>query len=255
VQPSDQPPGPAARVLRGAGLAARVRPWPHQPTLAHLVTLDQQLPLPSAVLRSWLNELVAEGYTAVRTGALAPGHRSPYDALGFVVAQQLTLLHLDVRRYRDRDRDRDGRPDAPFALRRARPDELSSLSRLDEASFPPGWGLDPGGLTEAVAATPHARVRIAAAPRGRLVGLAVTGRGGPGSFLQRLAVHPAFRRSGTASALVADSIRWAQRWRCKTMAVNTQHDNVAALTLYGRFGFEPSTTPLVVMERSLSGPL
>lgn len=253
MRPSEQPPGPAARLLRGAGLVARVRPWPHTPTLAHLVTLDQQLPLPSAVLRSWLNDLVREGYTHVRTGALAPSHRSPYDALGFVVAQQLTLLHLDLRSPIARRSRAAGRA-TTVALRRHHVVELPLLARVDASAFPPGWGLDASGLLEAARATPSSRIRVATAG-GQVVGLAISGRSGSASFLQRLAVQPSYQRSGAGTALVGDAVSWARHWRSRAMAVNTQHDNEPALALYRRLGFEPSPTPLVVLERTLSGEL
>src|SRR4029079_15104983 len=55
------------RILRGAGMAASVRPWPGTRDVAHVVALDQQGPPPVALLRSWLNDLRTEGYTSVRT--------------------------------------------------------------------------------------------------------------------------------------------------------------------------------------------
>lgn len=253
MRPSDQPQGPAFRLLRGAGLVARVRPWPHEPSIAHLVTLDQQLPLPSAVLRSWLNQLSGDGYTRVRTGALAPSHRSPYDALGFTVAQELTLLHLDLRGSLARS-VRDAGRASSVVLRRHRADELSVLARVDQSAFPPGWGLDAMGLLEAARATPSSRIRVAIS-HDEIVGLAIAGRSASASFLQRLAVSPTHRRAGTGTALVADAVTWAMRRRCRAMAVNTQSDNEPALALYCRLGFEPSPTPLVVLERPLNGEL
>ena len=250
MHPSGPPPGPAPRILRSGGLSARVRPWPRQPTLAHLVTLDQQMPLPSVLLNGWLRELGDQGYERVRTGALSPSHRLPYDALGFTLVQELALLHLDLRRRRAGGPAATSRDDV--VLRRAKADELDALARVDEAAFPPGWGLDAAGLLDAARATPRSRVRVALVG-GRIAGIAITGRSATASFLQRLAVHPDARRAGLASALVADSIAWARRRRCRTMAVNTQSDNTPALSLYLRHGFEPSATQLVVLERSLSG--
>ena len=250
MHPSGPPPGPTPRILRSGGLSARVRPWPHEPTIAHLVTLDQQMPLPSVLLRGWLRELTDQGYERVRTGALSPAHRLPYDALGFTLAQELALLHLDLRRARPGGQSIAARD--RFTLRRAKMDELDTLSRIDEAAFPPGWGLDAAGLLDAAKATPRSRVRVASVD-GRAVGVAITGRSAHASFLQRLAVHPEARRAGIASALVDDATTWARRRRCRTMAVNTQSDNTPALSLYVRHGFEPSATQLVVLERSLSG--
>lgn len=239
-------------MLSGAGLRARARPWPYQPSIAHLVTLDQQLPVPSVVLRAWLDELAADGYQHVRTGALSPHHRAPYVALGFVIAQELTLLHLDLRGDAARlARARTLR--RSVRTRGARNDDLPELARIDTAAFAPGWGLDTTGLSDAAGATPVSRVRIALDPHGAAIGFAVTGRSGSASFLQRLAVDPERRRRSVGTALVADAVAWAQRWRCRTMAVNTQHDNTAALELYHRLGFRDASATLAVLERPLNG--
>jgi GNAT superfamily N-acetyltransferase len=169
------------------------------------------------------------------------------------VAQQLTLLHLDVRSSTAR-RSRNESGAATIALRRHQAIELPLLARVDSSAFPPGWGLDASGLLEAARATPSSRIRVATAG-GQVIGMAISGRSGSASFLQRLAVQPAFQRSGAGTALVRDAVSWARHWRARTMAVNTQHDNEPALALYRRLGFEPSPTPLVVLERPLSGGL
>lgn len=242
------------KILRGAGLSARARPWPHQPDIAHLVTLDQQLAVPSAVLRAWLGELTALGYSNVRTGALSPQQRRAYDALNFTMAQELTLLHLDLRSDAARTaRDRTLR--RAVRMRAARADELPALARVDRAAFPSGWGLDAAALSDAAAATPVSRIRVATDSSDNAIGIAVTGRSGSAAFLQRLAVLPEARRNAVATALVADAIAWAHRWRCRTMAVNTQSDNAAALALYHRVGFVDAELRLVVLERPLAGVL
>lgn len=241
-------------ILRGAGLFARARPWPGRPDIAHLVTLDQQRPVPSFVLRSWLNELLSAGYAQVRSGALAPAHRPPYEALGFRLAQELTLLHLDLRSDAGRAaRQRERRRRAP--TRAARSTELPVLADVDISAFPPGWGLDATGLSDAADATPASRIRVATDEGGGVVGLAISGRSGGASFLQRLAVAPVAQRQSAATALVADAVCWAHRWRARTMAVNTQRDNTPALALYHGFGFRDSEMPLVVLERPLNGEL
>ena len=71
------------------------------------------------------------------------------------------------------------------------------------------------------------------------------------AFLQRLAVHPTAQGRGLGHALVLDSIGWARRWRCRTMAVNTQDDNNTARTLYERVGFVARNHGLVVLERPM----
>ncbi len=208
------------------------------------MTIDSQNPPPVAVLRSWLERIRADGYGFVRTGAISALRTSPYDALGFSAVQQLTLLHLDLH----------GRshqlPDAPgVQLRKASGDELGSLASLDAAAFPAGWNLDPTAIRDAAAATPRSRIRVATRfERSRPVGYAVSGRAGRAAFLQRLAVDPDEQGRGIGAALVADGISWARRWRCLTMAVNTQDDNATARRLYERAGFVARTTGLVVLQ-------
>ncbi len=237
------------RILRGAAMVARVRPWPGTHDVAHVVTLDQQAAPPVAVLRAWLNELRDEGYTSVRTGATASTHRGPYDALGFTTIQELALLRVRLA---------DAAPGlrragsaAEVHLRRARASELVVLASIDRAAFPAGWSLDAVAIAEAAGATPSQLVRVARTHHGTAVGYAVTGRAGRASFLQRLAVRPDAQGQGVGMALVEDAMRWARRRRATTMVVNTQHDNRAALSLYQRAGFQLLREGLVVLERTL----
>jgi ribosomal protein S18 acetylase RimI-like enzyme len=246
----DQPPGPAVRILRGGGLVARVRPWPGDATIAHLVTLDQQACPSSAVLRSWMRHVAEDGYHRVRTGAVLPAHRPAYDALGFSVVQDLALLHLDLRLKISRPPHRAS--ERSIRIRHMRADELTELACVDQAAFPAGWGLDELAITEAADATSSNRVRVVVAgSTGPILAFAISGRSGTAAFLQRLAVRPDSQRSGLGAALVHDGATWARRWRARTMSVNTQHDNLPALSLYRRAGFVDAMHRLVVMECAL----
>ncbi len=244
-----------AHVLRGGGAAARVRPWPGSPRTAHLVTLDLRTTLHPAVLRSWLHQLGDLGYTRIRTGAIRPAQRSPYDALGFTMAQELALLQFDSH-LAGTPRVPAHLPPTGVRIRRGRPSDAEALAELDRHAFPPGWGLDADGVLDAIRATPYHRIAVALrlgdAIGDRMpLGYAISGRGGRAMYLQRLAVVPAARRLGVGALLVADGLRWAQRWRSNTVTVNTQSDNTAALDLYQRAGFVLQPTRLVVLERSL----
>lgn len=214
--------------------------------MAQLLTIDQRGAPHVAVLRSWLRDLEALGYRGVRTGAVSTLRLAPYEALGFREVQRLTLLHADLTKHSERLVIGAG-------LRRTRPDELGVLSALDHRAFPPGWGLDEVGIAEAAGATPRHRIRVAPHDeRGEIpLGYSITGRAGRLAFLQRLAVDPEAQTRGIGGALVADSLRWARRWRCHSMAVNTQDDNERALSLYKRAGFVAKTHGLVVLERAL----
>ena len=255
VDDSPTVPPAGVRVLRGGGAAARVRPWPDRSDVAHLVTLDIPQGLHAVVLRSWLNELSALGYRSIRTGAIRPAHRGPYDALGFVVVQELALLQLDNRG--------DGPvrvpahlPPTGVRLRRGRPSDAEVLAVLDARSFPTGWGLDEAGVTDAVRATPQHRIAVAVRDHesisdGQPLGYAISGRGGRAAYLQRLAVTPEARTLGIGALLVEDGVRWARRWRAQTVTVNTQSDNESALHLYQRAGYVLQPARLVVLERLL----
>ena len=238
-------------MLHGGGHTARVRPGPGDPSIAQLLTLDLQTPPPVAVLRAWLGEIRRDGYTRIRTGAVSSLRTAPYDAIGFAVVQRLTLLHLDLTAPVPITAST-GRPGPPpVATQRGRPADHHRFAELDRAAFPTGWALDESSIGEAAAATPRSRVRSVSTPDHGLAGYAVSGRSGRAAFLQRLAVRPEAQGNGLGRALVVDSIGWARRWRCRTMAVNTQDDNDTARRLYERAGFVARNHGLVVLERPL----
>lgn len=234
-------------MLHGGGFTARVRPWPSDPTIGHLVLLDTRGCPPSAVLRAWLAQVGRLGYRTVRTGAVHDEQIGPYRAVGFEVVQSLVLLSHPVVDRRPRWLARSG------SVRSARTSEIPSLASLDSSAFPSGWGLDVAAITDAANATPKHRIAVRPDASGALVGYAVTGRSGPTGFLQRLAVAPDAQGAGIGRALVEDAIAWSRRWRVDTLAVNTQHDNVRALTLYESCGFQRRSNGLQVLERTLDG--
>lgn len=235
------------RLLHSGGHTARIRPWPGEPSTAQLLTLDHHASPHISVLRSWLGELSRLGYTKVRTGAVSVLRVSPYESLRFAVVQELSLLHLELSQKRELLR-------AETPLRKPRPGEFFDLAKVDRRAFPERWGLDAAGIEEAAMATPRHRLRVASAGRSSAaVGYAVTGRAGRLAFLQRLAVDPEAQGQGIGGTLVLDSVHWARRWRCTTMAVNTQKENEPALGLYHRAGFVAHPHGLVVLERTLDG--
>jgi [ribosomal protein S18]-alanine N-acetyltransferase len=237
-----------AQILHCAGFTCRVRAWPGDGQVAHLVTVDNGSDVPIAVLRQWLNQVRAMGYAAVRSGALGESACRTYEAIGFVPVQSLALLKAPLA-----DRRRHGAPGSmPVRLRRAHAGEMPRLAALDHRAFPSGWGLDDAAISEARAATPAHRLRVAVTPAADTpIGYAVAGRAGKSSFLQRLAVDPSARRLGVGTALVVDGLCWARRWRATTMTVNTQVDNEPALKLYAGFGFVILPEQLTVVHRIL----
>ncbi len=220
---------------------ARAGPWRGDRQVAYLNPIADA-PVPSAAfVRRCLDVLASRGYRRVVTGALSPAESSGFLAAGFEISEQLHLLSHTLL----------GIPDPPpgVSLRRAaRADEVAVLD-VDHRAFPPFWRLDPGGLADAIAATPQTRYRVAV--QGIVVGYAITGRAGRRGYVQRLAVDPAHGGRGIGTALVVDGLRWLKRWRVEHAVVNTQLDNGRALALYERLGFRRQPLGLSVLSAGL----
>jgi ribosomal protein S18 acetylase RimI-like enzyme len=141
-------------------------------------------------------------------------------------------------------------------LRRGRAADWPAVLAVDASAFAPFWRLDASGLSEAIDATPVTRFRVASSGRGGrgaggLFAYAVTGLSANQGYLQRLAVHPAHRRSGLGRALGLDGLRWLRRKGVSEAVVNTQLGNEAALALYLSLGFRHEPIQLSVLHRRL----
>lgn len=218
----------------------RTGTWRGDPHTAQLLTTHGR---PSErSIRAALLDLTEAGYEAAVTAALAPAEQLPFRQAGFEEHERLHLLRRGV----------DDLPAAaPIPLRRARRTDRPTLLALDERAFPPFWHLDDAGLDDAVAATPSARLRVAAGPGDTVVGYAITGRAGPRGYLQRLAVDPDQQRAGVGTALVVDGLRWLRRWGAREVLVNTQEANAVALALYEALGFRREPEGLAVLRCEL----
>lgn len=199
---------------------------------------QQQRPPSVAELHSWCELLAARGFHTVRTSALGPGASMRVERADFHVIQELVLLeHLAP-----------GEATTPHVrTQRLLQAQFARAGSVDAAAFGPGWSLDRDAIADTCRATPRHRARAA----GDVDAYAVTGRDARQGFLQRLAVHPDQQRQGLGRALVLDSLRWAARWRCSRVLVNTPTTNESALALYESIGFRRLSDGLRVYERSL----
>ena len=219
----------------------RAGPWRGDQAVAFLSPLADA-PAPSAAfVRRCLDDLSAQGYQRVVTGALSPAESTGFLAAGFEITERLYLLAHDLKQVP---------PAAPVPMRRARGADRDEVLRLDHRAFRPFWRLDNHGLEDALRATPHARFRVSFVVEG-ITGYAVHGRAGRRGYLQRLAVDPAQRGTGLGRALVVDGLRWLRRWRVERVIVNTQLDNDAALQLYEHLGFRRQPVGLSVLSTGL----
>ena len=141
--------------------------------------------------------------------------------------QRAQLMNaLRRRRYNQDDRVdllARGLPAAPppgpppgTSLRRAHHQDRRGVLAVDHAAFEPFWRLDDQGLTDALAATPSSRFRVATngdRRPGDVLGYAVVGRASSRGYVQRLAVAPGHHRAGLGRALLLDGLRWLERRR------------------------------------------
>lgn len=226
----------------------RVSPWRGDHDIAYVAPAPGEPPRPEA-LAQCLRDLQQAGYSSVLTSALNPLEQQPFLAQAFSVHEHLHLLRHDL----DGDLT-DHRGPARTAsgptMRRGRRRDRTAVLRVDHLAFDPFWRFDQSGLEDARRATPSSRFRVTVVGHA-VVGYAVTGRAGPISYLQRLAVDPGHQRQGIAHSLVLDALRWARRRGAMSMLVNTQEQNHGALALYRSLGFVLEAQGLDVLERRL----
>lgn len=223
------------------GERARLGSWRGEHQVAQLSPVAST-PLSADFVHHCLERLRSNGFASVISSALPPAECEGFLGAGFDVREELHLLTHDL----------EGLPPAPGGLRRTRRRHHPAILDLDTAAFEPFWRLGPGGLDDALRATPFVRFRMARPGRRQEVaGYVLAGRNGPTGYLQRLAVHPAARGAGLGRILVADGLCWMRRHGAGQALVNTQRHNQAALALYRSCGFRLRPDALCVLERSL----
>lgn len=228
-------------ILRSGRESLRTGPWRGDAEVACLSPLPNTPAPSSPFVRQCLEQLSARGFTKVVTTALSEPEQVGFLDAGFCIEENLHLLVHDLRRL----------PAAVGApLRRAGHSDRRSVLQVDAQAFPPFWRIDEQGLSDALAATPRNRFRVASGETG-VNAYAITGRAGRRGFLQRLAVHPEHQRTGLGRALATDALHWLRRWRVDRAVVNTQLDNIGALRLYESLGFRREGTCLSVLSRGL----
>ena len=226
------------------GARFRHGPWRGSATIAQVVPIGG-----GAVDREATEEIsslvLGLGFHKILTAALGPGEQEPFLEFGYRIHEPLRLLELNL----DPDTiDRSTRP-----TRRMRRRDVAASLAIDTASFTSFWQFDADALGEALSATPTSRRRVVRSGQA-ILGYAVTGHANRTGFIQRLAVDPANRRTGVGSSLLADGLAWLQARGVRSVLVNTQPENEAALALYDQFGFVERPGGLAVLCLEASPP-
>src|SRR5262245_49027331 len=238
----------AVHTLRFGRAWARLGPWAADRDIVRLV-VSPDADLDAAAVDACLDRARSLGYRAVVTNALDAREATPFLARDFSVRERLHLLVAALD-----DRPPDAPSDLSVRIDRVRRREEAAVLELDAAAFGHDWQLGPVGLRDALDATPQRQFRAtreAGDDETRITGYAITGLAGATGYLQRIATDPRRRRLGLGRALVLDGFSYLWRRGASRVFVNTQSDNVAALTLYLSCGFEPLPDGLLVLERAL----
>lgn len=127
---------------------------------------------------------------------------------------------------------------APRVIEPARPEDLTVLEEIHAASFPFGWSADefaafnsqPGVVTLVAR---RANLWASARP----VGFLLARTAADDAEILTIAVHPRQRRSGVAHELVAVLLRTLYVDRIRSVCLEVDPDNRAAVALYRKFGF------------------
>ena len=225
----------------------RVRRWPNDPTVAHLVFIDHlSLPTPDSI-NAAVEQARRAGARAVRTSALYPRVAEVLHAAGFETIDRLVLLRRDLE-----PEIFTASGDLEHRLRTFRAWHVARAARVDQDAFGLMWGNDTSSLRDIRRATPHNRARLVRDGR-TIAGFAISGAALDNGYLQRLSVSSSYRRQHIAHDLVLDALRWMYARGLNAAFVNTGVDNDAALMLYSGFGFERLDDELVIAELALDG--
>lgn len=144
---------------------------------------------------------------------------------GFELKQNIVLLELIIDRLPSFSKPQD------FRIRPVRDDDMPAIANIDLEAFGRFWCNTAEALQRARSLSVNMTV---AEDDSGVIGYQISTGNLRSTHLARLAVKPEAQGMGVGSALVNDLI---QRIGTSRISVNTQHDNIASLTLYKKTGF------------------
>ena len=228
-------PGPVA--LRRGWARAEARPWNDDEPQASLRLMRGG----ASFLEACVGRLLGLGATGVISPPLPLTARRSWTQAGFETYIDLALMRKSL--------DGPGTPPDHLVVER-QDGELDHLLAIDAAAFPSFWRFSREGLEEAIRATSRSTTLVIQGSEGIPLGYAVVGFGSAISYLQRVAVDPAWQGHGMGRSLVRVAARKARAAGAKVLLLNTQMDNSPAIALYEDEGFVQLPEPLTLLRVS-----
>jgi ribosomal protein S18 acetylase RimI-like enzyme len=226
-------PGPIS--LRRGWARAEARPW-------NDVVEDATLRLVrggAGFVDACLQRLTHLGAPGVLSSPLAPSARKPWEAAGFVEYLDLALMRLGLEA---------SIPAPQHLVVRDENYSIDQMLAIDQAAFDPFWRFDRNALVESTQATSRSSVFVIRDGDLGITGYAVVGYGHAISYLQRVAVDPAWQGAGMGRSLIRAAARSARRHGSKALLLNTQLDNDPAIGLYESEGYVQLPESLAVLR-------
>lgn len=122
-----------------------------------------------------------------------------------------------------------------YTLSRMQPFELGNVWELDKLCFHPLWQMSHEDILTAFQVSENCST--VKTLNGQLVGYQISNSLPTGGHLARIAVHPLFQGKGISKLLLTDLLEIFRQTGTYRVTVNTQADNLRAITLYKKFGF------------------
>ncbi len=169
----------------------------------------------------------AQGLSVVLSPLASGETRDAYLASGMSEVERIVALQGEVARLHARQLPEGVR------IRPARSTDVPDLERVDGECFTEFWRYGSAELEESLAAE---RVCVVESEQGAIYGYSTCACYGATVTVGRLAVAPAARRRGLASALLLDAALWAQAVDAYAVTLCTQEDNSVSREFYASAG-------------------
>jgi ribosomal protein S18 acetylase RimI-like enzyme len=126
---------------------------------------------------------------------------------------------------------------SPVNIRPMRHDDITAIRKIDKLAFEPIWQNSIDILTLAYQ---QSSVSTVIKINQEIVGYQISTSTAIGAHLARLAIHPDFQGAGLGYTLLRDLLNRFADNRVNRVTVNTQKDNIHAMSLYSKAGFSPT---------------